>query len=147
MSTRARSIRRLTIADFVVVAVAAIVFVVEVALLLMFINALFMDVQYREPVHLDSFLYLLAIVIVGPIASASVMLRGFRVRTKWAARRVPVAGIFARFSLLALGVWFIRIGWDGADSGIFISFYLVPTTLLLIVVAMTNFARRDRVVA
>ena len=147
MYARARSIRKVTVADFVVVVIAGIVFVVEVALLGMFINALFMDVSYREPVHPDSFLYLLVIFVVGLIASVSVILRGFRVRTKWAARWVPVAGFFARFSLVALGFLFIRIGWDGAESGIFVSFYLAPTTLLLIVVAMTNYARRDRVVA
>ena len=121
VSARALSIRKVTVADFVVVVIAAIVFVVEVALL--------------------------AIFVVGLIASVSVILRGFRVRTNWAARWVPVAGFFARFSLVALGFLFMRIGWDGAESGIFVSFYLAPTTLLLIVVAMTNYARRDRVVA
>ena len=147
MSTRARSVRKVTVADYVVVVIAAIVFLAEIALLGIYLNALFINVSDGQSVYPDTFLYLLAVIIVGLIASASVIARSLSVRKTWTARWVPVAGILARFGLVVLGFFLARVGWDGASAGLFVSFYLVPSTFLLIVVSMTSYARQDRVVA
>ncbi|MEX2377936.1 MAG: hypothetical protein WD848_07905 [Dehalococcoidia bacterium] len=91
----------------------------------------------------DLTLYMVAIAVLGLGAGIGIIMRSL-LATGWlAAPWPPVVLTAVRVGLLAL-VWPIPwLQWEGWESGFLATFpYLVPTTVLLILLSLVNLSRR-----
>jgi len=79
------------------------------------------------------FVYVLAILIVGPLDCVSLTVRAFGVRRILLQKIVPMFAIAARFGFVGTAYFLSRpvSGMYAASSALFVSFYFVPSTPLL----------------
>lgn len=140
-----RNVGDFSVGEAIVGLIASIALLAELLLLAMFLNALLLDSRSTAPAELFDVVLLLIMLGAGVATGVSLISRLVLPGALMSANWLPLSALGVRIASVLLGVLLAVAGSDAGESALFASFYLVPSSFLLLVAALTLYARQGEV--
>ncbi len=138
-----RTVGDFSVGEAIVGLIASIALLAELVLLVMFLNALLLDSRATEPAGGIDLLLLSIMLGTGIVSGVSLLSRlalpGALISAGW----LPLSALGVRIATVLAGILLAIGGSDVGGAALFASFYLIPSSFLLLVASLTLYVRRD----